>query len=170
MVMSEKMFITVSSFLFWYCVGYYLFELVKSKNRKYEIHDFFLNYNKKMANSVESLIKQLEEVNINDDCFLGKDLPYQKKFLEKIEEKIEKEIPGFEISYFFRKGSMALCFEISSTNEKIAKDLLLKIDWLMDEHFFKKNGLRELDGVQSIYSIEEVLIIIKISKNSKKLK
>ena len=23
-------------------------------------------------------------------------------------------------------------------NEKIAKDLLLKIDWLMDEHFFKK--------------------------------
>ena len=65
---------------------------------------------------------------------------------------------------------MALCFEISSTNEKIAKDLLLKIDWLMDEHFLKKNGLRELDGVQSIYSIEEVLIIIKISKNSKKLK
>ena len=55
-------------------------------------------------------------------------------------------------------------------NEKIAKDLLLKIDWLMDEHFLKKNGLRELDGVQSIYSIEEVLIIIKISKNSKKLK
>ena len=55
-------------------------------------------------------------------------------------------------------------------NEKIAKDLLLKIDWLMDEHFFKKNGLRELDGVQRIYSIEEVLIIIKISKNSKKLK
>ena len=83
MVMSEKMFIIVSCFLFWYCVGYYLFELVKSKNRKYEIHDFFLNYNKKMANSVESLIKQLEEVNINDDCFLGKDLPYQKNFLER---------------------------------------------------------------------------------------
>ena len=76
-----------------------------------------------MANSAESLIKQLEEVNINDDCFLGKDLSYQKNFLEKIEEKIEKEIPRFEISYFFRKGSMALCFEISSTNEKISKDL-----------------------------------------------
>ena len=123
-----------------------------------------------MANSVESLIKQLEEVNINNDCFFGEDLSYEQNFLEKIEEKIEKEVPGSEISYFFRKRSMALCFEIPSMNEKIAKDLLLKIDWLMDEHFFKKNGLRELDGVQSIYSIEEVLIIIKISKNSKKLK
>ena len=46
MVMSEKMFIIVSSFLFGYCVGYYLFESVKSKNRKYEIHDFFLSYKK----------------------------------------------------------------------------------------------------------------------------
>ena len=123
-----------------------------------------------MANSVESLIKQLEKVKINDDCFFGEDLSYEQNFLEKIEEKIEKEIPGSEISYFFRKRSMALCFKIPSMNEKIAKDLLLKIDWLMDEHFFKKNGLRELDGVQRIYSIEEVLIIIKISKNSKKLK
>ena len=83
MVMSEKMFIIVSSFLFGYCVGYYSFELVKSKNQKYGIHDFFLNYNKKMANSVESLIKQLEEVKINDDCFLGKDLFYEKIFFWK---------------------------------------------------------------------------------------
>ena len=47
MVMSEKMFIIVSSFLFGYCVGYYLFESVKSKNWKYEIHNFFLSYKKK---------------------------------------------------------------------------------------------------------------------------
>ena len=69
MVMSKKMFIIVSSFLFGYCPGYYSFELVKSKNQKYEIHDFFLSYNKKMANSVEFLITQLKEVKINDDCF-----------------------------------------------------------------------------------------------------
>ena len=47
MVMPEKMFIIVSSFLFAYCVGYYSFELVKSKNWKYEVHDFFLSYNNK---------------------------------------------------------------------------------------------------------------------------
>ena len=97
-----------------------------------------------MANSIESRIKQLEEVKINDDCFLCEDLSYEQNFLEKIEQKIEKEIPGSEISYFFRKRSMALCFEIPSMNEKIAKKLLSNIDLLMDEHFFKKNGLREL--------------------------
>ena len=45
--MSEKMFVIVSSFLFGYCIGYHSFELVKSKNRKFEIHDFFLSYNKR---------------------------------------------------------------------------------------------------------------------------
>ena len=62
-------------------------------------------------------------------------ISYEQNFLEKIEEKIEKEIPGSDISFFWKR-SMALCFEIPSMNEKIAKDLLLKIDWLMDEHFF----------------------------------
>ena len=89
-----------------------------------------------MGNSVESRIKQLEEVKINDDCFLGEDLSYEQNFLEKIEQKIEKEIPGSEISYFFRKRSVALFFEIPSMNEKIANNLLLKIDWLMDEQIF----------------------------------
>ena len=40
MAMSEKMFIIVNSFLFGYCIGYYSFELIKSKTQKYEIHDF----------------------------------------------------------------------------------------------------------------------------------
>ena len=53
------MFIIVTSFLFGYCVGYYTFELIKSKNQKYEIHDFFLSYNKKMAYRVESLTNKI---------------------------------------------------------------------------------------------------------------
>ena len=57
-----------------------------------------------MANSVESLIKQLEEVKINDDCFFGEDLSYEQNFLEKIQRKIEKEIPGSEILIFLEKG------------------------------------------------------------------
>ena len=47
MIMSERMFIIVSAFLFGYCLGYYSFEFMKSKNRKHEIHEFFLSYNKK---------------------------------------------------------------------------------------------------------------------------
>ena len=41
MIMSERMFIIVGAFLFGYCLGYYSFELMKYKNRKNEIHEFF---------------------------------------------------------------------------------------------------------------------------------
>ena len=97
-----------------------------------------------MAFSVESLTKKLEEVKISDDCFFGDDLSYEEKFLNEIETKTEKEIENSEISWYLSKRSMSLCFENSIMNEKIAKDLLSKIDWLMDAHFFKKNGLPEL--------------------------
>ena len=50
LAMSEKMFVIVGSFLFGYCVGYYSFELVKYRNRKNEIHDFFLSCNKNDGN------------------------------------------------------------------------------------------------------------------------
>ena len=91
-----------------------------------------------MAYSVEALTKKMQEVKINDDCFFGNDLSYQKEFLEKIENKIEQDIPDSEISYFLKKMSMYLHFEIPKVSEKIAKGLLFKTDWLMDEYFLKK--------------------------------
>ena len=97
-----------------------------------------------MAASVEFLTKKLEEVNISNDCSFGDDLSHEKEFMDKAQKKIEQEIQDSEISYFLSKRSISLCFENSKMNEKIAKDLLYKIDWLMDEYFFQKNGLREL--------------------------
>ena len=47
MILSERMFIIVLAFLFGYSLGYYLFESMKSKIRKHEMHEFFLSYNKK---------------------------------------------------------------------------------------------------------------------------
>ena len=49
MIMSERMFIIVGAFLFGYCLGYFSFELMKYKNRKHEIHEFFLSYNTKYS-------------------------------------------------------------------------------------------------------------------------
>ena len=40
-IMPERMFIIIDAFLFGYCLGYYSFEFMKSKNPKHEIHDFF---------------------------------------------------------------------------------------------------------------------------------
>ena len=47
MIMSERMYIIVGAFLFGYCLGYYSFEFMKSRNQKHEIHEFVLSYNKK---------------------------------------------------------------------------------------------------------------------------
>ena len=41
MIMSEKMFLLLGAFVFGYRVGYYSFEILKYKNRKEEIHEFF---------------------------------------------------------------------------------------------------------------------------------
>ena len=45
--MAERMFIIIRVFLLVYCLGYYSLDILKYKNRKHEIHDFFLSYDKK---------------------------------------------------------------------------------------------------------------------------
>ena len=47
MFMTERMFIIIGAFLFGYCFGYCSFDIFKYKNRKHEIHEFFLSYDKK---------------------------------------------------------------------------------------------------------------------------
>lgn len=43
-IVSEKVFIFVCSFLFGYGIGYYSFNLLRPKRPKDEIIDFFLSY------------------------------------------------------------------------------------------------------------------------------
>ena len=126
MTMSEILFIVVSSFVFGYGFGYSLFDLIKSKYQKYEIEEFYLCYNKQNGTQRRISKKKLEEVKISDDCFFGEDLSYEQEFLNKVGEKIEKEIEGSEVPYFFSKRSMTVCFEISKMNKSIAKQLLVK--------------------------------------------
>ena len=47
MFMTDRMFIIIGAFLFGYCLGYYSFDILKCKNRKHEIHEFFLSYDRK---------------------------------------------------------------------------------------------------------------------------
>ena len=121
-----------------------------------------------MEFSIESLTKKLDQVKISNDCFFGDDFSYEE-CLVKEQKKIEQEIEGSEISCYISKRSMSLCFENSKMNEKIEKDLLFKIDWLMDRYFFEKNGLRELGWCEK-YLIEYQLIFIRRDKYLKKLK
>ena len=48
MFMTERMLIIVGAFICGYCLGYCnSFDILKYKNRKHEIHDFFFIYDKK---------------------------------------------------------------------------------------------------------------------------
>ena len=41
------MFMIIAAFLIGYCFGYYLFEILRYKNSKDDIENFFSSYNKK---------------------------------------------------------------------------------------------------------------------------
>ena len=98
-----------------------------------------------MACSVDFLTKKLEEIKISDDVFLGNDLSNEKKNLNKVIENFEQKIDDCEVSYYVSKRSVSICCESLTMTETIAKKLLKLTDWLMDERFFQKNDLRELD-------------------------
>ena len=98
-----------------------------------------------MACIVDFLTKKLEEIKISDNVFLENELSNEKNCLNKVIENIEQKIDDCEVSYYVSKRSMSICYESLTMTETIAKNLLKLTDWLMDEHFFRKNDLRELD-------------------------
>ena len=110
--------------------------------------NFFQVMIKNMACNMDLLTKKLDEIKINEDVFLGNDLTFEQRFLNKLIEKIEQEIEqekiDCKVSYYLHKKSMSICCETSIMTETIARKLLKLTDRLMDEHFFEKDGLRKL--------------------------
>ena len=62
---------------------------------------------KHMACSMDFVVEKLDRIKINDDAFLGDDLTFEQKNLNKLIEKIEEEIENQnvegEVSYYFTK-------------------------------------------------------------------
>ena len=109
---------------------------------------FFQVIIKNMVCNMGLLTKKLDIIKINEDVFLGNDLTFEQRFLNKLIEKIEQEIEqekiDCKVSYYLHKKSMSICCETSIMTETIARKLLKLTDRLMDEHFFEKDGLRKL--------------------------
>ena len=72
--------------------------------------------------------------------FLGNDLTFEQRFLNKLIKKIEQEIEQEKIesniSYCLHKKSMSIGCKTLIMTEMIARKLLKLTDQLMDEHFF----------------------------------
>ena len=107
-----------------------------------------------MAHSVDVLMKRLEETNIADDIFSGKDLSYEKNFLNAVTEKFGKELEHCEVSTYLSKRSMTICCETFVLTEVTGKKLLNIVDRLLDEHFFQADGLHQL-GWCSNYMLDK---------------
>ena len=97
-----------------------------------------------MVCNVDFWTRKLEEIKISNDVFLRNDLSNAKKFLNQLIENFEQKIDDCEVFYYVSKRNMSICCESLIMTEIIAKKLLKLTDWLMDKHFFQKNGLREL--------------------------
>ena len=110
--------------------------------------NFFQVMIKNMACNMDLLTKKLDEIKINEDVFLGNDLTFEQRFLNKLIEKNEQEIEQekieCEVSYYLHKKSMSICCETLIMTETIARKLLKLTDQLMDKHFFENDGLRKL--------------------------
>ena len=139
---SQSMFMIVAVFLFGYSFGYYLFEIFKYKNQKDDFIELFSSYNKNIAQSMELLTKEMQEIKIEDDVLLGNDLSFEQKFLNNIVDKCSEEIENCEVSFYFSKKSMTICCETLIITETIAKSLLDIVGSVMKQHF--TSSLRQL--------------------------
>ena len=84
----------------------------------------------------------MEEIKITDAIFLGNDLSFEENFLNSVIEKFEQEIKDCEVSFYWHKKSMTICYETTTITDEIARKLLKVVDRLMNEHLFQTNGLR----------------------------
>ena len=74
--------------------------------------NFFQVIIKNMVCNMDLLTKKLDEIKINEDVFLGDDLTFEQRFLNKLIEKIEQETEQqkteqekieCEVSYYLHK-------------------------------------------------------------------
>ena len=60
-----------------------------------------------MACNMGLLTKKLDEIKINEDVFLGNDLTFEQRVLNKLTEKIEPKTEC-EVSYYLHKKGMSI--------------------------------------------------------------
>ena len=64
-----------------------------------------------MAQSVEVLSEKMQEMNLTNEVFYGEDLSSEENFLKALIESIIENFEQYEeVSYYFKKKSMAFSF------------------------------------------------------------
>ena len=64
-----------------------------------------------MAQSIETLSGKMQEMNLTNEIFYGKDLSSKEKFLKSLTEVVIKHFDEqYQEAFFLKKKSMAFCF------------------------------------------------------------
>ena len=85
--------------------------IFKVKKKKKKFRSFFLITTNIMAQSIEALSGKMQEMNLTNEIFYGKDLSSKEKFLKSLTEVVIKHFDEqYQEAYFFKKKSMAFCF------------------------------------------------------------
>ena len=166
MAMPEKMFQLIGAFVLGYCLGYHMFEILRYKNQKEEINDFFSNYNKKYdPQQCRRSCEKMAETKISDDIFFGEDLSLEKKILTAVTENLGKDLKHCAVSNYLSKKSMTICCETFVLTRDTAKKVLDVVDNVLKEHSFSNFGLSKL-GWCSNYMLAQRFINYPMENSS----
>ena len=117
-----------------------------------------------MPQSVEALSEKMQEMNLTNEVFYGEDLSSEENFLKALIESITKNFEQYEeISYYFKKKSMAFSFESLIMSKEGIKKLLEIVAKTLVEHFFDK-ALSKI-GWCSNYRMDSRFICYPIEKS-----
>ena len=92
---------------------------------------------------MDAIINQMQNLEISEDSFLGKDLTIEKDFLQNLELSFQEEHFNQKIEFSHYVGKCCICVSFESQSLPGHGDVLKLVE-LSEEHFPRKKKLREL--------------------------
>ena len=108
---ARKSIATNRRFFMWLFFWLLYDRIFKVKKKKKKFRSFFLITTNIMAQSIEALSGKMQEMNLTNEIFYGKDLSSKEKFLKSLTEVVIKHFDEqYQEAFFLKKKSMAFCF------------------------------------------------------------
>ena len=108
---ARKSISTNRRFFMWLFFWLLYDRIFKVKKKKKKFRSFFLITTNIMAQSIEALSGKMQEMNLTNEIFYGKDLSSKEKFLKSLTEVVIKHFDEqYQEAFFLKKKSMAFCF------------------------------------------------------------
>ena len=99
---------------------------------------------------MDAIINQMQNLEILEDSFLGKDLTIEKDFLQNLELCFQEEHFNQKIQVSYYVGKCCMCVSFESQSSLGHGDVLKLVD-LTKEHFFRKKKIKRTWFVSKLH-------------------